>query len=70
MLRTRSGGTQTTPPATHDSEDTESDEEDNDEGELDSTGRLFVALITSETPPEDSSTDNLGSPSRTHRSTT
>ena len=50
------------PPATPDSEETESDEEEDDEGELDSTGRLFVALITNETPPKDSTTDNPGFP--------
>ena len=49
-------------PATPDSEETESDKEEDDEGELDSTGRLFVALITNETPPEDSTTDNPGFP--------
>ena len=48
------------PPATPDSEEIESDEEEDDEGELDSIGRLFVALITNETPPEDSTTDNPG----------
>ena len=37
-------------------------EEEDDEGELDSTGRLFVALITNETPLEDSTTDNPGFP--------
>ena len=50
------------PPATPDSEETESEEEEDDEGELDSTGRLFVALITNETPPEDSTTDKPGFP--------
>ena len=50
------------PPATPDSEDTESDEEEDDEGELDSTGRLFITLITNATPPEDSTTDKPGFP--------
>ena len=51
-----------TTPATPDSEEIESDEEEDDEGELDSTGRLFIALITNETPPENSITDNPGFP--------
>ena len=50
------------PPTTPDSKETESDDEEDDEGELDSTSRLFVALITSETPPKDSTTDNPGFP--------
>ena len=47
------------PPTSPDDEDIEvSEDDDEEEGELDSTGGLFIALITSEVPPEESSTDN------------
>ena len=46
-----------TPTSSPDGEDTES-EDDEEEGELDSVGRLFLQLINNEVPTKDTSTDN------------
>ena len=48
-----------TPTSSPDGEDTESeDDEQEEEGELDSVGRLFLQLINNEVPNKDTSTDN------------
>ena len=47
-----------TPTSSPDGEDTESSEEQEEEGEPDSLGRLFLQLINNEVPNKDTSTDN------------
>ena len=47
-----------TPTSSPDGENTESDDDEEEEGELDSVGRLFLQLINNEVPNKDSSTDN------------